>query len=113
MLGIVAGRAPAVDLEAERRHAEIVRQLVREGAAVIARDVSDGGLAVAAAEICFGLPAGCGIDVELPEAEGGPHGAMFGEDGARYLLVVPAASWDARSQAHGVGGSPVARVPVE
>jgi phosphoribosylformylglycinamidine synthase len=90
VLGIVAGRAPAVDLDAERRHAEIVRELVREGVAVSAQDVSDGGLAVAAAEMCFGLPAGCGIDVALPEAEGGPHGAMFGEDGARYLLLVPA-----------------------
>jgi phosphoribosylformylglycinamidine synthase len=90
VLGIVAGRAPAVDLDAERRHAEIVRELVREGVAVSAQDVSDGGLAVAAAEMCFGLPAGCGLDVALPEAEGGPHGAMFGEDGARYLLLVPA-----------------------
>ncbi|HET6360761.1 MAG TPA: phosphoribosylformylglycinamidine synthase subunit PurL [Gemmatimonadota bacterium] len=94
VLGIVAGRAPAVDLQAERRHGEIVRELVREGLAVTAQDVSDGGFAVAAAEICFGLPPGCGIEVELPEG-GHPHGAMFGEDGARYLLVVPAGRRDA------------------
>ena len=90
VMGVVAGRAPAVDLETERRNAEIVRDLVREGLAVTAQDVSDGGLAVTAAEICFGLPAECGIDLALPEAEGAPHGALFGEDGARYLLVTPA-----------------------
>jgi phosphoribosylformylglycinamidine synthase len=88
VLEAVAGRAPAVDLAAERRHADVVRELVRDGDAVFAQDLSDGGLAVAAAEICFGLPAGCGVDVHLPEG-GGPHGPMFGEDGARYLLVVP------------------------
>jgi phosphoribosylformylglycinamidine synthase len=113
VLGIVAGRAPQVDLEAERRHAEIVRALVRESAAVTAQDVSDGGLSVAAAEICFGLPAGCGIDVELPAAEGGPHGALFGEDGARYLLVVPEvrreAAW-ARLESAGVPWREAGRV---
>ena len=98
VLGVVAGRAPQVDFEAERRHAEIVRELVREGVAVSAQDVSDGGLAVTAAETCFGLPAGCGIDVELPEAEGVPHGPMFGEDGARYLLVVPAVRGESAGQ---------------
>ncbi|HJU86523.1 MAG TPA: AIR synthase-related protein, partial [Gemmatimonadota bacterium] len=94
VLGTVAGRAPAVDLDAERRHADVVRALVREGAAVHAQDVADGGLAVAAAEICFGLPTGCGVEVDLPEGAG-PHGAMFGEDGARYLLVVPGDRRDA------------------
>ncbi|HET6637251.1 MAG TPA: phosphoribosylformylglycinamidine synthase subunit PurL [Gemmatimonadota bacterium] len=112
VLETVGGRAPAVDLEAERRHAEIVRELVREGAAVLAQDVSDGGLAVAAAEICFGLPAGCGIEVELPEA-GGPHGPMFGEDGARYVLVVPAERQGAvrrRLASAGVGWREAGRV---
>ncbi len=106
VLGIVAGRAPAVDLDAERRHAEIVRELVRGGVAVSAQDVSDGGLAVTAAETCFGLPAACGIEIELPEAEGGPHGAMFGEDGARYLLVVPAERRDLARQRLDSGAVP-------
>ncbi|HYO45154.1 MAG TPA: phosphoribosylformylglycinamidine synthase subunit PurL [Gemmatimonadota bacterium] len=89
VLGVVAGRAPAVDLDAERLHAEIVRTLVREGLASIAHDVGDGGLAVAAAELCFGLPSGLGIEVALPAAGSAPHGALFGEDAARYLLLVP------------------------
>ncbi len=92
VLGLVAGRAPDVDLEAERRHAEIVRSLIREGLASVAHDIGDGGLAVAAAEVCFGLPSGLGIALDLPAGDDSPHGALFGEDGARYLLVVPAVS---------------------
>jgi phosphoribosylformylglycinamidine synthase len=90
VLGVVAGRAPAVELDAERRNAELVRALVQGGLASIAHDVGDGGLAVAAAELCFGCPTGLGIEVELPERDVGPHGALFGEDGARYVLLVPA-----------------------
>jgi phosphoribosylformylglycinamidine synthase len=91
VLGLVAGRAPDVDLDAERRHAGIVRGLIRTGLASAAHDVGDGGLAVAAAELCFGLPPGLGVALDLP-AGGPPHGILFGEDGARYLLVVPAAA---------------------
>ncbi|HUF89776.1 MAG TPA: phosphoribosylformylglycinamidine synthase subunit PurL [Gemmatimonadota bacterium] len=91
VLGVVAGRAPAVDLDAERRHGELVRDLVRTGLARVAHDLSDGGLAVAAAELCFGLPAGLGLDLEIEAGDepGGIHAALFGEDGARYLLLVP------------------------
>jgi phosphoribosylformylglycinamidine (FGAM) synthase-like enzyme len=71
---------------------------------VIAQDVSDGGLAVAAAEICFGLPAGCGVEVDLPG--GAPHGPLFGEDGARYVLVVPAERRDAARRRLGSAGVP-------
>jgi phosphoribosylformylglycinamidine synthase len=92
VLGLIAGRAPDVDLEAERRHAEIVRSLIRAGLAIVAHDIGDGGLAVAAAELCFGLPPGFGIGLDLPATHGSPHGVLFGEDGARYLLVVSAAA---------------------
>jgi phosphoribosylformylglycinamidine synthase len=106
VLGVVAGRAPAVDLAIERRHAEIVRTLVREGLAALAHDIGDGGFAVAAAELCFGLPAGLGLDIEIPTMDGSSQGAMFGEDGARYVLLVPIARLDAVRERLASAGAP-------
>jgi phosphoribosylformylglycinamidine synthase len=106
VLGVVAGRAPAVDLEVERRHAEIVRTLVWEGLAALAHDIGDGGFAVAAAELTFSLPAGLGVEIELPTMEGSPHGAMFGEDGARYVLLVPNGRIDAVRERLAAAGAP-------
>ena len=105
VLGLVAGRAPEVDLAAETRHAAIVRALIRKGLASVAHDVSDGGLAVAAAEICFGLATGLGIALELPP-DAPPHGALFGEDGARYLLVIPGAAWHTVQERLAASGAP-------
>ncbi|HET6342356.1 MAG TPA: AIR synthase-related protein, partial [Gemmatimonadota bacterium] len=48
---------------------------------------SDGGLAVAAAELLFGHPAEAGLDLELP-AGVDPREVLFGEDAARILLVI-------------------------
>ncbi|MGH7567184.1 MAG: phosphoribosylformylglycinamidine synthase subunit PurL, partial [Gemmatimonadota bacterium] len=106
VLRVVAGRAPAVDLDAERRHAELVRALVREGQASVAHDVGDGGLAVAAAELCFALPAGLGIEIELPAPDAAPHGALFSEDGARYVLLIPAAKLTAVRERLAAAGVP-------
>jgi phosphoribosylformylglycinamidine synthase II len=88
IFGQVAGRPPAVDLDAERDHGEAVRALAQAGLAGTLRDVSDGGLAVAAAEMMFALPTGCGMVLEL-ESSLEPCAALFGEDGARYLLAIP------------------------
>ena len=47
-------------------------------------DLSDGGLALALAEMC--LANGLGAEIEL---EGdNPHAKLFGEDQARYILTV-------------------------
>jgi phosphoribosylformylglycinamidine synthase len=106
VLGVVAGRAPPVDLDAERRCAELVRSLVTEGLVATAHDIGDGGLAVAAAELCFSLPDGLGIEIDLPDAEASPHGALFGEDGARYVLLVPAANLTAARARLAAAGVP-------
>ena len=106
VLGVVAGRAPAVDLDAERRHAELVRGLVREGLVRVAHDVGDGGLAVAAAELCFGLPSGLGLEIDVPGGTAGTLPALFGEDGARYLVVAPAAGLAAVRERLAASGAP-------
>ena len=81
------GAPPPVDLDAERRNGDFVRRLIAEGRATAVHDVSDGGLAVAIAEMAM---AG-GIGAELtPAATGLPwHAFLFGEDQGRYVVTVP------------------------
>ncbi|MCY1644608.1 phosphoribosylformylglycinamidine synthase subunit PurL [Methylorubrum sp. SL192] len=82
------GAPPPVDLAIERRNGDFVRSLIVSGIADTVHDLSDGGLAVALAEMAM---AG-GIGAALPAApEGVPvHAYLFGEDQGRYLIAVPA-----------------------
>jgi phosphoribosylformylglycinamidine synthase len=88
VLDMQVGPVPDVDYAAERAAASVVRHLVRLGL-VAARDISDGGLAVAAAEMTAG---GVGAVLEFP-AGASEARVLFGEWGPRYLLAVPPA-WE-------------------
>jgi phosphoribosylformylglycinamidine synthase subunit PurL len=79
------GAPPPVDLAAERRNGDFVRKLIAEGLAEAVHDISDGGLALALAEMA--LYAGVGARIAyLPP--GPSHAALFGEDQARYIVAV-------------------------
>ncbi|TGD97595.1 phosphoribosylformylglycinamidine synthase subunit PurL [Methylobacterium nonmethylotrophicum] len=80
------GAPPPVDLAAEKRNGDFVRGLITSGIVDTVHDLSDGGLAVAVAEMAL---AG-NIGAVLPEC---PlpvpcHAYLFGEDQGRYLLAV-------------------------
>jgi phosphoribosylformylglycinamidine (FGAM) synthase-like enzyme len=75
---------PPVNLESEAAHGALVRQAVDKGLLTAAHDISDGGLAVALAEMCIGHNIGAEISAE------GDIGFWFGEDQARYVLAVTA-----------------------
>ncbi|MBC2669370.1 phosphoribosylformylglycinamidine synthase subunit PurL [Novosphingobium piscinae] len=75
------GAPPPVDLAAERRHGEFVRQLIAAGKVSAVHDVSDGGLLVALAEMAMASGIGCTIE------EIGDHFTAFGEDQARYVVT--------------------------
>jgi phosphoribosylformylglycinamidine synthase len=81
--GRAEGDAPPVDLEAERMAGELVRALKAQNLITAAHDLSDGGLAVAAAEMA--LAAGTGVAIEANDALP-PSAWFFGEDQGRYLL---------------------------
>jgi phosphoribosylformylglycinamidine synthase subunit PurL len=89
-LSVIAGREegapPPVNLGVERRNGDFVRGLITAGLVDTVHDLSDGGLAVALAEMAM---AG-GIGAALPEVPAGvaTHAYLFGEDQARYLLAV-------------------------
>jgi len=104
-----AGAPPPVDLEAEARHGGFVRAMIAAGTVQVCHDLSDGGLACAAAEIA--LASGVGIALH-PAPEEASARWFFGEDQGRYLLAAaPGLEADLieAAEAHGV---PLAAVGV-
>jgi phosphoribosylformylglycinamidine synthase subunit PurL len=84
LFGREEGDAPEVDLAAERAGGEFVRKAKAAGLLSAAHDLSDGGLAVAAAEMA--LAAGTGVRIRGDE-ELTPTAWFFGEDQGRYLVA--------------------------
>jgi phosphoribosylformylglycinamidine synthase len=98
--GREAGAPPPVDLDAERRNGDFVRARIAAGAVTACHDLSDGGLAVALAEMA--LAGGTGAAIERPEDPGAAierpadpeaalaplHAWLFGEDQARYIVTL-------------------------
>ena len=80
------GAPPPVDLAAEKRHGDFVREAIRSGLVDTVHDCSDGGLGVALAEMAM---AG-GMGAVMPECplDLPCHAFLFGEDQGRYVLAV-------------------------
>jgi phosphoribosylformylglycinamidine synthase len=93
----LSGRPPRVDLGLERRLQVFLRQAIAAGQLGSAHDLSDGGLAVAAAECCLG--GGLGARLELLSSRARLDRILFAEAGARVLVSVPAAQDSAWRQA--------------
>ena len=79
------GLPPPVDLELERKTGELIRRLIADGIVTAVHDCSDGGLAVAIAEMA--LAGGVGAVVRAPDDCGSLAGFWFGEDQARYVVT--------------------------
>ncbi|MCW6508489.1 phosphoribosylformylglycinamidine synthase subunit PurL [Lichenifustis flavocetrariae] len=87
------GAPPPVDLATEKRNGDFVRAAITSGRVWAVHDLSDGGLAVALAEMTF--PSGVGASLEAAPTGLPPHAFLFGEDQARYLVTI--ASDDAQA----------------
>lgn len=81
--GVTEGRPPEIDLDLERSVQQTVLGAIREGLVASAHDLSEGGLAAALAESCFGR--GLGASVEWTPALR-PDLALFSESQSRILL---------------------------
>ena len=95
------GDAPAVDLDAEKRHGDFIRAnhaLIRA-----CSDLSDGGLAVTA----FEMAEAGGVGVQIDEAD---MAQLFGEDQARYLIACNFDQAEALMTAAATAGVPIATV---
>ena len=84
LLGREDGAPPPVDLEFERRNGDFVRELIRSRRVSAVHDLSDGGLAIAAAEMA--LASDVGIELS-PTSPAHAHAFLFGEDQGRYLIA--------------------------
>ena len=89
LCGREEGAPPPVDLLEERENGDFVRALILDGTASAAHDLSDGGLAVALAEMAMASGIGAALDAAPDDIPA--HAYWFGEDQARYLVTVPAA----------------------
>jgi phosphoribosylformylglycinamidine synthase len=78
------GLPPALDLEREKRAQDAIREIVNEGLAESAHDLSDGGLAVTLTECSFG-PAAVGARIDL-SSDLRPELLLFHEGPSRVLL---------------------------
>ncbi len=115
---IEQGHPPKVDLEAEARLARLLRECIGQGWVHTAHDLSEGGLAVALAEACFGgapggatrgqaVCHGAEIDVALSPTH------LFSESQGRALVAVAPEHVDtvlARAESGGVVARDVGQV---
>ncbi len=106
ILGREDGPAPTVDLAAERRTGEFVRELIADGTITAVHDCSDGGAAVAMAEMA--LAGGIGFTTYVAPDLPLLAGLYFGEDQGRYLVTVK----DHRALVERAGKSEINAVPV-
>ncbi|MGO9135861.1 MAG: phosphoribosylformylglycinamidine synthase subunit PurL, partial [Methylovirgula sp.] len=96
------GAPPPVDLDIEKKNGDFVRGLVRNRAVTAAHDLSEGGLAVALAEMA--LASGIGAKLDFRPHDLPMHGFLFGEDQSRYLLTASPEKASAISEAALAGG---------
>jgi phosphoribosylformylglycinamidine synthase II len=85
--GLLGGRLD-IDLDLEARVQRTALAAIRQGIATACHDCSDGGLAVALAEMC--MQGDRGIDASTAPAVQRLDAALFGEAQSRILLAVPA-----------------------
>lgn len=86
ILGREEGPPPQVDLVAEKRNGDFVRNEILNDTVTACHDIADGGILVAAAEMV--MASGIGCELESPDSGIRPEAFWFGEDQARYLVCV-------------------------
>ncbi len=106
ILGREEGAPPPVDLAREKVNGDFVRELIVGDLVTAAHDLSDGGLAVALAEMA--MAGKLGAKVFGPDGESAA--AWFGEDQGRYLLTASSDKLDeiiGKAKAAGVKIAPL------
>ena len=86
--GLTIGNPPAIDLETEAVVQQAALKLIGDGLVSAAHDCSDGGLAVAVAEMAIASQSGVSIEATIAEGDRRDE-AWFGEAPSRILLAIP------------------------
>ena len=84
--GLTGGNVPTVDKEQAPKIFRALHQAIKRGLILSCHDLSEGGLAVAAAEMAFA--GGIGVEITLPE--GKTAVGLFSESNTRFLIEVQA-----------------------
>jgi phosphoribosylformylglycinamidine synthase subunit PurL len=103
------GPPPPVDLGHEKKIGDFVRGLITDGLATAVHDLSDGGLAVALAEMA--MASGIGATINPPDGAS-PTAAFFGEDQGRYLVTMRAGDREAMVSLSQAAGDPIQEIGV-
>ncbi len=86
--GLVAGHPPRLDLDAERRLQEVLQALIEERVVHAAHDCSEGGLAIALAEMAIAAGVGFTLRADMNPAPDGRTDTMwFGEAATRVVVA--------------------------
>ena len=109
--GLSGGNVPRVDVAAGRQVFKAMAAAIRQGFVRSCHDLSEGGLAVAAAEMAF---AG-GLGITLDAADSAPQDlppvvALFSESASRFLVEVTVANQKAFEAAMAAGPVFAARI---
>ena len=96
-MGYTGSRVPQVDLEAARQRYSGLHSAISGGLVRSCHDCSDGGLGIAAAEMCFAGDMGMKIDLDLvPSGTGmSDDRVLFSESASRLLVEVEPGKADA------------------
>ena len=86
ILHLKKGPPPAINLNEEKKNSFFIRELIDKKIAKSVHDISDGGIALAVAEMCMAGKMGAKIITNLIDAERVKF--LFGEDQARYLVEI-------------------------
>jgi len=105
--GLVAGRL-SIDLDLEVRVQGAALAAIREGLATACHDCSEGGLAVALAEMCIG--GGVGLDASGTKMGGRLDAALFGEGQSRIVMAVAPEAGERLAEVAAAHDVPIAHI---
>ena len=88
-LGAVGNKLPKIDPAGLMKVFEVVYNAVNSGGLLACHDISEGGLAAALAEMCFG--GGMGAQIIIPDIEVAEH-FLFNETAGCFLVEIPLGS---------------------
>jgi len=86
ILYLKKGPPPTMNLQEEKKNSFFIRDLIEKKLTQSVHDVSDGGIALAIAEMCMAGAIGAKISTNLTGPERVKY--LFGEDQARYIIEI-------------------------
>ncbi len=88
--GHLGANVPRVDMARAQQLYELLACAIQLGLVASCHDCSDGGLAVALAECCFGSGFGCEVEISVDPWGLSPTALLYAESHSRFVVSVPA-----------------------